>query len=273
MIQTGHSNPIKLLAQWFADIFLTASKRSYQLNSLKVQPESPFWPFWLVCTIMMSGVAVFYETHGVLNDILVNAVCLIISPQSTFRPSTYTFANVNFQLTHTKRLVDIDQDLHTITVSLCSHGDECSYIRLYEIISFVHLSTNFCWKSVYDSTVDHDSPHIDMDRCLFPLEYTSMSPYLCELAGFPEKSDTCIDVNRMILAQAWSDVFTNVVILMLLLPSVSLYIAQELLLSLLDTFTDLGPSPANFPEAWPLRYIPSRGIDRRHRHCKACDLL
>jgi len=55
-------------------------------------------------------------------------------------------------------------------------------------------------------------------------------PMSLNWSSFGNLPDHCINVDRMILAEAWSDVVTNVIILMLPIPSVSLSISRRFLI-------------------------------------------
>ena len=59
----------------------------------------------------------------------------------------------------------------------------------------------------------------------FFAEVLQCIPFSVNFRNYGNLPGQCIDVNRMVLAQAWSDVVTNVMIIVLPIPSVSLYAA------------------------------------------------
>lgn len=77
----------------------------------------------------------------------------------------------------------------------------------------------------------------------------------------------------MILAEAWSDVVTNVIILMLPIPSVSLSISRRFLTLNCMATEALSVTITNVAQAGRVRHFPSRGFDGRSRHCEARHLL
>lgn len=77
----------------------------------------------------------------------------------------------------------------------------------------------------------------------------------------------------MMLAEAWSDVVTNVIILMLPIPSVSLSISG-CFLTLKCTATEaLSFTITEVAQAGRVRHLPSRGSDGWSRYCQTCHLL
>ena len=90
-------------------------------------------------------------------------------------------------------------------------------------------------------------------------------PFSVNFSKYGNLPGQCIDVNRMMIAQAWSDVVTNFVILLLPIPNVCHYLMLDE-----DSLTptiDPEPAIANRSQARYLLCLPSRSTDggRWHR--------
>jgi len=90
---------------------------------------------------------------------------------------------------------------------------------------------------------------------------------------FGNLTDQCINVDSMILAEAWSDDVSNIIILMLPIPSVSLSISRRFLTLNCVATEALSVTTTNVAQAGCLRHSPSWSFDGRSRHCQARHLL